>query len=106
MQEKGKFPEIDMLVDEASEIELAIFDYAIRMCASLNYARPVDIRVAMIEDGKSYPQEKDTNLSIKVGCLAQLGKLFGVGILSSNPDKFSTEADESSGDSDAFFYTE
>ena len=50
MQEKGKFPEIDMLVDEASEIELAIFDYVRRMCASLNYARPLDIRVAMLED--------------------------------------------------------
>ncbi|HZY24719.1 MAG TPA: hypothetical protein VFE71_02740 [Bacteroidales bacterium] len=94
MEEQGKFPEIDKLVAEASEIELAIYDYSMRMYSSLDYIRPVSVRVAMMEDGKTYPQEKDPNLAIKEGCLSLLGKLIEVGILCIDSDEFSSESED------------
>jgi hypothetical protein len=86
MKDLTRFPEIKELVDDASDLEIDILENGIRMYVSMQHIRPAAIRNALLEDGKVYPEEKDTKLSIKTGCIAYLCKLVKLGILSCEPE--------------------
>jgi hypothetical protein len=84
MEENATLKEIQELIDESSNLHMDIYNYIIRMILSIGYSVSSTINRCLLEDGNSYPEERDQRISMRNGCMICLGKLVKLGVLGSN----------------------
>jgi hypothetical protein len=77
----NKFEDLDKIVDQASELEIDIYNYIIYMFIAVGHARPIAIYLALLEDMKTYSDEKYPKTAREISCITCLAKLVESGLL-------------------------
>ena len=74
--------DIDEILQQATDLELDVYERLIMLCKINGQTRPISIYVALLEDGKTYPSEaSDSRLEMRNACIVHLTKLVHYGIL-------------------------